>query len=279
MSLNAISAFAHVPKTGGLQVAWLLQRHFGARHLAVQPRQGTVYKATDLEFDLKLHRHVRSIAGHSLRPYIDFGKPGERLLWFTMLREPVSRYLSHYAHEIARGGKRDSLEMWMKKYHRGNWQVRMLAGEEDLARAIEVLEARIHCFGFVEQFDLSLALFRMALGWKNFHLGYKRRVNVADRNASASATEQAARLDSGLRSVNALDLQLYDYSLNTLWPRQLLRYGGETSTLRPSAEVRASGQPELRHAVKRLEYLAYRRVVYKPLSAGARFLRRQYSGM
>lgn len=48
---------------------------------------------------LKKKNELKVLIGHPLRPYIDFNIADVNLRWFTFVRQPEKRYLSHYLHK------------------------------------------------------------------------------------------------------------------------------------------------------------------------------------
>lgn len=263
---RTVAAFSHIPKTAGLQVARLLQRYHGARHLAVKPSKGHLYQADDLRFDLRVHRHVVSLTGHSLRPYIDYGAIRDRLSWYTILRNPVDRYLSHFMHEVEHGGKKDDLAAWIRENpNRANVQVRTLAGSEDITAAIEVLN-EMAVIGFVEELTASLVLVRSAFSWNGMDLVLPRSVNVSTSGRRAATLAAARTIADEIAARNELDRQLYEYARTELWPKQVARFGA-TELQALTAAAQPSGQG-LMPSLKRSAYLAYRHAVQRPLVWG-----------
>ena len=126
MSHERIIAFSHIPKTAGMTVQLLLRRHFGLRHLDLP--KGFIYTEALLSRDLRLNPLIRSLAGHSLRPFVDFGALEDRLVWYTFLCDPVKRFVSHYQHAVEKGGVQTPFDEWLREPENANWQVRMLAG-------------------------------------------------------------------------------------------------------------------------------------------------------
>ncbi|MDP9178578.1 MAG: sulfotransferase family protein [Gemmatimonadota bacterium] len=101
--MNRIGCFCHIPKTAGLTVELLLKRHFGMRHpggLAVTPRRGLGYDAADMRAALSLRPNVASLSGHGLRPFVDYAEMDDRLVWYTILRDPIRRCISNYQHQV-----------------------------------------------------------------------------------------------------------------------------------------------------------------------------------
>jgi len=148
--------------------------------------------------------------------------------YFTFLREPIQRALSHYRvilrrKDLPEGHRIDpSLPNWnlgkeiylMQSLDNG--QTRAIAGtdpdmpfgdcnESHLAQAKKNLDTHFDFVGLTEQFDLSLLLMRKALGW-GWHFYVPDNVAPQDHIPLPPQTEQH------LRTLNRYDLALYDYA-------------------------------------------------------------------
>lgn len=98
--------FAHMMKTAGSSLSKSLIGHFGWRMHTVSgglALDEVSYGRQQLEADLaKLSGKVNIISGHPLRPWIDWGEVSQDMSWFTFLREPTSRYVSHFFFDMNR---------------------------------------------------------------------------------------------------------------------------------------------------------------------------------
>lgn len=261
-------AFAHVPKAGGTTLADLLRQHFGARLIGVHYRGETpVYTARDLERDLRVYPFAQCITGHSLKPYVDFSSVPRELRWFTVLREPVARFISHYQHQYDRSEPQYRLpfDEWMRTYNRRNWTVRMIAGEEDVEAAKQILGERFAFVGLLDRFEESLLLLRERLGLRGFDVDFGAPSNAAPKTAVQKKVR--ANMDDfadAIREQNRLDLELYAWVRDTLWPAQVAEYGAERLAADLASTFGRGDGPTLPQAARRWQYLAYRNLVYKP---------------
>jgi hypothetical protein len=223
-----IISFTHVEKTGGITLETLLRRHFGLRHLDVMTRHGWRYTAQDLAADLRLHPGLKSISGHWLRPFIDYAPFNDRLVWYTMLREPVSRYISQYQHVVEKRGYNKGFDAYLGDKSQSNWQVNKLAGEWDAEAARQIVNERFCCVGLLEEYNTSLLLFREALRIPGFRVAYGKPRNPA--RSGAVRREIMNRMDEYKERVhenNALDIELYNHVREHIFPKQVARYGAE----------------------------------------------------
>lgn len=257
----------------------VLRQSFGLRHLDVSPRSGRIYTGGDLASDLRRFPFVRSIAGHGLMPFVDYGPPGSRIAWFSFVREPVARFLSHHRHHVEKLGRAIPLETFLRDPLQANRQVRFLAGEPNLARAQEVVQKRLAFVGRVDRFQESLLLLRERVGLPGLRVGYGRPRNEARPGPHVDRIrEEAARLRDVILEENALDLAFYDWVVGTVWRRQVAEYGAQ----RLARDVdRAFATPErsFQDRIRRLESAALRKAVYVPMLRAGAAVRRRSAGL
>jgi len=236
-SPDQLLAYVAIPKTGSVTLAYLLRRHFAGKHVDVlsryrDPALHILYRPRDLRIDLKLYPFARSLAGHALRPFIDYEEFEDRLVWYTILRNPVDRYISQYQYMVRIYGKAvGGLRSWMQRSEVDgvhNWQVRKLAGKEDLQAAKQMLATRFRCVGLFEHYNESLLILRQRLGLQRFNVSYAKPLNVArESDLRRQIMEHFDEYRDEIIQNNKLDIELYDFVLRDIWPRQLAEYGEE----------------------------------------------------
>ncbi len=228
MNHDQIACFLHIQKAGGTTLESVLRRYFAVRHLDAHPGRGWMYTQRELAADLRLNPFLRSIAGHWVRPFVDYGVFERRLLWWTVLRDPIKRYISHYQHHVEKMGSSVPFEEWSRREDHWNWQVRLIAGEPDLVSARRILADKFRFVGLLERFNESLLLLRFRLGLDNFKVAYKRAKNPA---LSGSVRDQIMmnydRFRDRLEEANALDVELYRYVSTELFESYIQEYGRE----------------------------------------------------
>jgi len=230
-------------------------------------RPPVVYTPRDLAFDLKLNPFVRSISGHSLKPFVNFGELETRLRWYTILRDPRARFISHYQHYHNKQipGRALTFHEWMRTQVRQNWMVRMIAGEEDVDAAKQIIDNKLLFVGLVEHFNESLLLFRSSMGLCNLNIDYNMPVNAA--KSSKAKNDIVGNIDvyeDEILENNNLDIILYDYVKDKIWPRQIENYGDDRLKSDLKEEFRQR-HPTMKAKCNEWAYGAYRNLVYKPV--------------
>jgi Sulfotransferase family len=241
---NKMYAFVHIEKTAGSCLNTILRRSFGVRHcdirlpLAKRKADHRDHKACVDAADLRrvklLYRHLRGIAGHNVKPYADLHAECPGIQYITILREPQRRFRSHFLNR-GDGNCREDFERWLAADWVRNWQTKMIAGEPDAQKAINVLSARFGFVGLTERFDESLILLGEWLREPGFRPVYRRVNQLSDkrrpRDLARDKTDMSY-LDSDetqlrIREANSEDYKLYDFVTSTIYPRQVAAYRGD----------------------------------------------------
>lgn len=237
---NAQLFFCHIPKTAGMTLTALLERHFWKREILPYTMMGEFPG----NLSVRAFRRARLIRGHfHLYPLHHLlEKPPVTI---TMLRHPIQRIISAFQHmrndsthalHHAIGGKTATLEQFlqadinpaqyinthvsflsalpqheptvrgMQRTH--SYVVREPEKYWSLERAKETLE-QIAFFGITEDFDRSMDVLTHVLGWEPI-------THVESRNVGAYRRQQyepdPATIER-LHELNRLDLDFYAYAV------------------------------------------------------------------
>jgi hypothetical protein len=168
-----------------------------------------------LDFARKVFPGLRSIVGHNLIDplQLSVAKP----FFMTMLREPIARVISHYQDSVLRGNNQVSFEETLRRSENlKNLQTQLIGGESNLDKAKRALE-RCAFVGLTEKFDLSLRVLNGLSPWK-LNLDYGRKI-VARNNKVKEAIERDSRMLELAREYNKLDLALYRFAVDEIFPR------------------------------------------------------------
>jgi hypothetical protein len=191
-------AFVHIEKTAGSCLVTILRRVFGARHcdirLPLVKRRDdygdhkVCVDANDLRRVKRLYRNLRGIAGHNVKPYADLHVECPEIQFFTVLRDPVRRFLSHFLNR-GEGNDPAAFDRWISANWVHNWQTKMIAGEPCAEKAIALLNSRFGYIGLTERFDESLVLLRQWLEEPQFRGEYRRVNHLSDKQRQAPRHE------------------------------------------------------------------------------------------
>jgi len=272
-------AYVHIEKTAGSCLNTILRRSFGSRHcdirlpLAKRRLDDRDHKAcveaADLRRVRRLYRNLRGIAGHNVKAYADLHRECPQVQFFTILRDPVRRFRSHFLNR-SREQSAEAFDRWISAAWVHNWQTKMIAGEANAQRAIDLLGERFGFVGLTERFDESLVLFAYWLAEPAFCAEYRRVNELSEKRRPrdlARETTDMSYLDSEstrarILEANAEDQQVYDFVMSCVYARQLADYPGDLA-----ADVaRLQLQNRATHHLPEPAWGSFmRNYVYKPL--------------
>ena len=252
-------AHVHIMKTAGQTICDILRRSFGANHCDL--RCGKFATLNDLKFAKRFYPRLASISGHAIHAWTELADwPGIR--FFTFVREPISRCLSHYQFDCVRNGTTEDFIPWLEI--RSNYQTRFLSGTEQADAAIASIQEHIGFVGLLEDFDRSLRLFQT---WA----GQPLALNYRSRNVSKQCTIKEQILANpeyvaAMHELHQEDQRLYTHLKQNVYPQMVAKFDVEQ---RDSIELAASGASGLAIASKPvLAWSAVKRnCLYKPAAS------------
>lgn len=206
--------FCHISKTAGSSFQFILENSFGIFACHTNHTKKPVFGQDDFDFARKMFPGLRSIAGHNLIDPLRLSVPDP--FYMTFLREPVARIFSHYQDSVLNGNRRTFEEELRQREYLADRQVKMIAGGKDLDKAKRFLE-KCAFVGLTEKFELSLNVLERLSPYR-LNLNYKKR-RVARDNQVSKTLQQDSRMVELAREYNQLDLELYSFAVNEIFPR------------------------------------------------------------
>lgn len=229
--------FLHIPKTGGTTFRFILENSLGVFNCHSHQTRRETFSQADFNFVRKVFPVLKSIAGHNLVDPLGLSLPDP--FYITFMREPIARVISHYQDTVLRGNNKMSFEDSLRTGdHLQNLTVKLMAGELNVDKAKRFLE-KCGAIGFTEKFDLSLHIVERLCPCK-LDLHYRRRV-VARDNTTKESIKRDSRLLELAREYNKLDLELYSFALNEIFPRLCEKAGLPSSAPVSTYEVFSGG--------------------------------------
>jgi len=213
--------FLHIPKTAGTTFEFILENSFGLSHCHTDHTKKEQFGPNDLEFARRIFPRLRSIAGHNLVDPPRISAPNAS--YVTFLREPVARVFSHYQDSVVRGKSGMTFEAALRTNEEfENLHVKLMGGGRNLDKAKRFL-AKCAFVGLTEKFDLALHILERLSPYK-LNLHYKRKV-VARDNTIKKSLEADNKMIEMARDFNKLDLELYGFAANEIFPKLCAQAG------------------------------------------------------
>ena len=203
--------FSHLQKSAGTTITRILRRTFGLRHLDVMQNCGRYYTEKHLEYDIAHFINPYSIAGHCLRPHIDFGQYEDRMQWFSVIRDPLDRCISHYQHLIEKTDENASFSEWIQRDTYRNLMVRFFGGTASVQKAIDSIHSKnMRVIVLSGQLEIDTQyIFSDSLCWRDLVANPGKSSRMKEEIKSSNIKMEA------LISANELDLELFEYLKNT----------------------------------------------------------------
>lgn len=236
--------FLHIPKTAGCTLNALIDRQYSPEQIFSFYSEEAFDEFPNLSQDrcekIKMFRGHIAFESHAhvlgdFDPYPDN--------YFTFLRDPVDRVISHYYHVIRNPdnhlypyteegqlGLEDFLKTKIPTIL-NNGQTQLLSGlwkdvpfgecdAEMLETAKKNIQEHFILVGLTERFDEAICLLRIILGWQN-NISYVPR-NVGDNRPKRDLVSSETL--AAISELNQLDIALYEYA-EQLFDEKVQRYG------------------------------------------------------
>ncbi len=228
MSKNELLFFIHIEKCAGTSINNILARnlpYFAVPKVMVWTNEEkNNFTPKHMQTALKIFPFIQGFGGHSVRPYYNYEVlTTKKVKYFTILRDPVKRYLSQYNYNRIELGRNLTIDEFLSEERFTNFQTKKIAGEEDLKKAIDILDKKMSFVGLVEKFDDLLVLLSTFLPKNRNKIAFVSKNKTPKQKKSFSVIKfndltdyQKARVLNN----NALDIELYNYVLENLYPKQ-----------------------------------------------------------
>lgn len=268
-SNREILAFVHIEKAAGTTLVDVFRRNFNFRFCEVRPMgklSGKNFTADDMRKTLLVNPFLCAIAGHAVKPYADLGREYKGIRYITLLRDPLKRYVSHYQYWTERMGKSLHFEDFLKLGSMRNFQTRKVSGGENIDLAKDILQRKVLLTGLVEQFDEFMVMLSRVAPYR-FNPVYKQTNKARDRDAGKRILSEYY---SDIVEKNKLDMELYDYAVKVVVPKEREDYGPGLEVDLEKFRQSLAGKPL--PVTGKYIYYAYKKMYFMPVTGLIRVL-------
>jgi hypothetical protein len=176
---------------------------------------------------VKCFPFTKGFGGHTTRCYLNYETAlNDNLHYITFLREPVARYLSHFNYQKNVKKVNWTLEEFIEEKRFENFMTVRIAGISDIATAKKHIDEKFSFVGLIEYFDESLVLMRNELKLKDFRMAYEKQNKGTVGMYSGRNGVIDASIMEKIRQKNDLDLILYEYVRDKVYPNYKERFTG-----------------------------------------------------
>lgn len=185
------------------------------------------FSAKELRILRRIHPTIKGIGGHTTRTYAGYeAEIKEPIFYFTFLRDPIARYLSHLNHQVNKMDVAWSVGDFLKETRFNNLMTIRVAGCEDLELAKRRLRDDFGMVGLFESYDESLVILsRMIFGAPN-KLQYEH-MNDSINEVKLRFDDLSPEFKERVIANNSLDIDLYDWVKKEIFPAYLNNYPGD----------------------------------------------------
>lgn len=262
---KSIIGFVHIEKACGTTLHHIFRSNWPLAYAHLAPRRGWthshggIWRTEEAHSFLCRFPYIKGIGGHSFAPYLDYNKAtGRSFKLITYLREPISRYVSHYKYQRDVMALNRTFEAFVQSKDNDNCMVRRIAGEDNVSKAIDILEEKQITVGLLEDFDRSLLLIKRSCIEFDIQFNYKIRNQAIKKEES----ESFEKLNGVIEEKNQLDVALYQYVREHIYPKQLQAYEGDIEA--DLKVFRSENEHYKLSGIKRYFSAALKKAVYEP---------------
>lgn len=257
-------AFIHIEKAAGTTLNHILRKNFLFRCIDVRPlsvESDCVFRPQDLEKYLMINPKLNCISGHSVQPIQDLTKAFPNIKYFTVLRNPVERYVSQFRYLVKIKRIPDDFDLFLSNTDYNNVQTKKIAGYEDFEKALNIIKNEMFEIGVVEEFDSFLLRLQKNLRPLIFDPNYVRKNITSGKNKKDWLL---TKYKKEIVQRNQFDLNLYEAVIKTIIPNANKAYGKELleHDLKKFQQVNFNTKTDFKSY---LDYLI-RKIYYEPVT-------------
>jgi hypothetical protein len=220
--------YIHIPKAAGTTLNYILRHSLGRSFLEVEPWIDIrrVFSPADLKLLRERMPWVEHISSHYVRAYSMLETVQEDIKYFTIIREPIARYISDFYHLKDINARVANFYEFLNNKAWRNKQTKYIAGCEDVEKAKQILMDKFVFVGLLECMDESLVMLKKTLPEIPLDIRYGTPKNVSKRKQEQqNVRDHWEQYAEWAHENNRADMELYRFVTEELYPSQKERYG------------------------------------------------------
>jgi len=172
------------------------------------------------------HPGIKGFGGHTTRHYLNYEQAFKSdIFYFTFLREPISRYLSHFQYQVDKMEIKWDINKFIDEPRFNNYMTnRLTKNLNDGNKAYQELK-KFDFLGIVEHFDESIIMLAEKLEHYKIKPYYEIK-NKAENNGKISFKSLSKIQQKKIIKNNQQDIILYNRVIKELFPLQIHNYKG-----------------------------------------------------
>lgn len=245
--MNKNFCFVHIEKAGGSSIHnWL--KYYLPNYLSLHPfyrwtnEDISKFSLRELKILKKFHPFLVGFGSHRTRHNLNYSSVFNcKLKYFTFLREPISRYVSHFEHQRNVMKNNYTIEEFLNEKRFNNFMTNRIINENDYRKSIVELE-KFDFVGLFEDFNRSILMLMDNLDIAHLKPLYEKR-NVSSYNKIDVKSFDDATIELIYKN-NEEDIKLYNYFVNNIYPKQISNYSSNLEN-------------DLKYMKKEIKYFKY----------------------
>ncbi len=218
--------FVHIEKAGGITMHNILHRNFfGYISPDPDPKFGEFLEREALTKLLEYYpAKVCGIGGHRIAAFKNYESlfHSRKIFYFTYIREPISRYMSHFNWQSHYYGMK--IEDFVSNPYFSNFQIYRMSGLRSYWPAIDFVESKFDLIGLFEKYDESLVILARMLNMKLEQIRYQKSNTL--RNVDRIYYDDLPyRLRRRILECNEDELRFYDSLKSRYSSKFVAEYG------------------------------------------------------
>lgn len=217
--------FIHIEKAGGSTIHnWF--RYYLLSYISLHPwyfwsnETGNWLTKRELKVLKFFQPKMIGFGGHTTRHFLKYDKAlNNDLIYFTFLRDPISRYLSHYQYQKEIMNLDIKFEDFINDKRYNNFMCKRITGTQNSTTAYNQLDQYFGFVGLIENFDECCLALTKKLGYSKLKPHYEK-VNIANNSSKLKIDDLPIEIRDKIIENNKEDILLYNNVKDVLYPNQ-----------------------------------------------------------